>query len=287
MWQAVGDAMGYEFEFQKNPKSMDYVRKYLGDSKIKISDDTQMTYFGLRAIATYLATGAESPSLAQKLIKMEYLNWYHTQLVGRKVPGVPKEMYSYMAPGGATMRSMGEIDLYGVRKPNDARGCGSVMRLLPFVCGILPDDQAEKLARYSGKVTHDSKESDEAVRKLFKYARMLEIHGSAALDVLRTNEPLIAKAKKITELGSGFYAIECVNMALWALLHHSDDPMIMFTVATVHPGDSDSVAAVTGCLYGLMTKSEPTQERWDRVKEGKVLLAQVNEVDSALNIAYN
>jgi ADP-ribosylglycohydrolase len=67
-------------------------------------------------------------------------------------------------------------------------------------------------------------------------------------------------------LGAGFYATEAVDMAMWAV-NNSDDFEELLLNSICHNGDSDSVGAIAGGFWGLMTKEMPSKRLLDRVVE--------------------
>ena len=63
------------------------------------------------------------------------------------------------------------------------------------------------------------------------------------------HHPELAAASAITAFGTGWTALSCVQMAMWAV-HHAQAYDELLTLAICHEGDSDSVAAVAGSLWG-------------------------------------
>lgn len=274
--QAVGDALGDKFEFRHNIKMHDVQTHIMDSSKESITDDTQMTYFGMRALTTVLKENSQDSEARCLPILLEYLEWFRTQQGGLALatnPSTPKELYRIRCPGTATMRSLEQLERTSKRDKNNSRGCGSVMKLLPFMLGYLPDKIALSMAVYSGLVTHDHPESSAAVQRLFSIGRQLERAGLHGLSALIDDYPEVYDALDIKSLGSGFYAMECVNMALWAVMH-SDTYEELLLQSIAHDGDSDSVAAVAGCLWGLLMKEMPDQKLLNRVVEWPVLQEQ-------------
>jgi ADP-ribosylglycohydrolase len=263
--QAVGDALGNKFEFQRSIKTAEVLKHIRAQSRVGITDDTQMAYFGLRAMERHLVHGEDT----KKALLIEYQNWYDTQTVG--CSEVPDCFNASRAPGTATMSSLRELKERGTRAQNTARGCGSVMKLLPFVCLPYQYGQRFRIAMESSSVTHDHAENLDAVSQYMAFADLLMNEGpSAALAIPHS----IRSAASIRALGAGFYAKECVEMALWAVAQAgSFEELLMLAIC--HDGDSDSVAAVAGSLWGLMARELPEPRLLHRVIEWPHLEAQV------------
>jgi ADP-ribosylglycohydrolase len=245
--QAVADAVGADFEFTRDPKPKEVRAKLRSKAPLRITDDTQMAMFGQEA----LNQDPRRPDF-----EAAYLRWYATQ-TSTEVPDCTEgellafpEMHVRRAPGTGCLTQLGK--LAGVKslalKAHNA-GCGSVMRLLPFAGLLLrlPHDDVEALALASARVTHAHPESDRAVRKYVAAAGLL-LDGATMLHVVV--DLLDAMGDAITDHGQGWTAKECVDMALWALVHARDYNHLL-ELAICHEGDSDSVAAVAGSLWGL------------------------------------
>lgn len=286
--QAVGDALGDKFEFSHGIKKEEVTRHIKAKTAIQITDDTQMTYFGMRAMAMILKNKAATTDERTLLILTEYIDWYSTQISDGHARGgrIPNELYKRRCPGIATIRSLQQLYSTNRRDKNTARGCGSVMRLLPFVVGILPDEEALQLAVSSGLVTHDHAESTVAVTRFFSIARQFATYGSEGLDAVKESYHSVVSKKNIDELGGGFYALECVNMALWAVANSATyEDLLLQSIA--QDGDSDSVAAVAGCLWGLLYKQMPPPVLLNRIEEWPILKEQAEKLISWTLAAQN
>jgi ADP-ribosyl-[dinitrogen reductase] hydrolase len=272
---AVGDALGdaFEFESQIDPKA---VRQAIqANSPLEITDDSQMAYFTMRALQRYL----ENPQADfAVLIQQEYIAWHTTQVSMKPAQGIPAALYKVQAPGITCMNSCKELSAWGTRLPNQSRGCGSVMRILPFAFGLVPDTQALRMAVQSAAVTHDHLDNVRAVVQYMEFAKVCREKGFAGAYKAVPNR--IIHKKKIDELGAGFYATEAIDMAMWAVYHaNSLEDLLVLSIA--HDGDSDSVAAIAGGLYGLLSKEWPTPWLLQRVTEWKVLALQAKRLYKA------
>lgn len=242
--QAVADAMGERFEFHS--PSLKAVRALMhSKERLNISDDTQMAMFGQEALNEL---GGDL-SNAQYEIECAYLRWYETQtgfwdaaattgLLARP------EMHARRAPGGQCLAALGRLMNCDTVDTIRGRGCGSVMRLLPFAALLTNCSRVyvKDLALTSAHVTHSHPESDEAVE--------LYINSAALLIEGCDRKHIGMSGKRITDYGQGWLALECVEMALWALEYATSYDHLL-ELCICHGGDSDSVAAVAGGLWGL------------------------------------
>lgn len=249
---AVGDAIGDKFEF-KNCIDVSEVHDHIHDDcQIVITDDTQMTLFGFEAINDSMG----SPFVED--IMFAYSDWYTTQTMQYSDTDVDagrllseERMFARRAPGMTCLTSMHCI-LKGRVVENDSKGCGSVMRLLPFVSLIssMGYDAATELAVRSGYLTHKHIENEDAIRLYMAFA-LLCTNNSAMIGQGYLNHiSKIYKYETIQNIGLGWTALECVEMAIWSVLHSDTLEQCMIS-SIAHDGDSDSVGAVACGLYGL------------------------------------
>lgn len=136
------------------------------------------------------------------------------------------------------------------------------MRILPFVAGVIDEEEGLKFALISAGITHDHPENAEAVREYAAFANGCIEYGRHVRGVSER----VSGATRITDLGSGFYAKEAVDMAIWCVVN-SDSYEELLLNSICHDGDSDSVGAIAGGLWGLMTKEMPSATLLKRVAE--------------------
>lgn len=121
------------------------------------------------------------------------------------------------------------------------------MRLLPFT--LFHDDPVymTQASCASALITHKHPENVAATNLYINAA-------SAALkDQIFTRD-----ADHIKELGEGWTAWECVEMAVYAAgKAKTFDELLEISIA--HDGDSDSVGAIAGSLWGLAGKEVPKE----------------------------
>lgn len=274
--QAVADAVGNPFEF--GDPSHTAVHDYMHSSEtLHITDDTQMAMFGMEALIL------SAPSKFQDIhdqLKMAYLRWYSTQRNTHPAAGdtgllAELTMYRVEAPGNTCLDALEALRV-GSEVCNDSKGCGCVMRLLPFALmqSRMPLDSLQSAAAYSGAITHQHAEVEEAVR----------VYMTAALEILQ-HRALVAipealrSAKHITDFGTGWTALSCVQMAMWAVYHAKSFDELL-TLSICHDGDSDSVAAVAGSLWGLSGRTgwEKYQARLEQQPAIERLMARLGDI---------
>lgn len=171
---AVGDALGYAVEFQKENS----IFKKYGNTGITeyeltggvalISDDTQMTLFTANGLLLAATRGmAEDIDGYASCIALCYRDWLKTQnayLLGFEPPeaawlnNIPG-MNDCRAPGVTCLQSLEQDRLGSVEDPiNTSKGCGGVMRVAPiglyFEKDGLTQDQMDMLGAEAAALTH-------------------------------------------------------------------------------------------------------------------------------------
>lgn len=254
---AIADATGAPFEFDFLPTDQE-VLEYSRNPNKNITDDTQMTLFGFQAVAKILSGSSADP---YSTFVEEYLNWYDTQVSvipnGASWLNTKELMYNRRWPGGTCLSAL-KAHSGGKFPVNDSLGCGAVMRLLPIVqlFDTLSYERVLRIAEDSALTTHCHPDIIHPVRRLM----------GAYYDVLVGEDLKCMSAQDISDLGGGWVSDECVEMAIWAYCNSSSfDELLVKSIC--HNGDSDSVAAVAGSLWGLSGKEVPELE----FKERKLL----------------
>ncbi len=245
---AVGDAVGNHFEFKSDINQYGVIEYANNANTLVISDDTQMTLFGISAI--YNSNSNELSRLEKSFIK-EYLNWYKTQTeyqINNSGLLQFSSLFSRQAPGNTCLSALKSI-ANNKEVVNDSYGCGSVMRLLPVVMlyNYRDLDEVIEIAKMTANITHKHTYNDVAVLKYM----------DATKSVLR-GEPIknVIQCDHMSDIGEGWTAVECVDMAIWAFTNATTfDELLMLSIA--HDGDSDSVAAIAGSLWGLSGREVP------------------------------
>lgn len=256
--QAVVDAVGNPFEFRTRINPEDVVAYANSTKSLVISDDTQMAMFGFEAIENTKLWVGDFESILELNFSESYVNWYVTQiqsfnphLTNSGLLGY-RAMYSVQSPGNTCLDACSALK-YSLSVRNDSKGCGSVMRLLPLVMLYdenyeLSHDQIVDIAKMTGRVTHLHAENDVAIEYYMNAVQMI-LEGVAF-----TSEH--DHITDISKIGEGWTALEAVQMAIWAYCKAKDfDDLLKLSIA--HNGDSDSVGAIAGSLWGLSGREVP------------------------------
>lgn len=196
---AVGDAFGYEVEFDELPK----IRQRFGDKgigapvvhhgKYVVSDDTQMTLFTLEGMLRAEGKTGNSTDGCVAGIWEAYLDWYRTQ-GHNEIDGREKssgwlarqpEMRVRRAPGTTCLTALGSGKAGTMEKAiNDSKGCGGVMRTAPL--GFIEEASAEmafRLGAEAAALTHSHPSGFLSAGVLTALVRLLMEGRSLATDV--------------------------------------------------------------------------------------------------------
>ncbi|NTF17024.1 ADP-ribosylglycohydrolase family protein [Agrobacterium rubi] len=287
---ASGDAMGYAVEFKQvdeivqsfnGPVSFsDPLRWRHRGHGYMVSDDTQMTMFGMEAIARSIEEHPDDYcSVLIDEIRRSYIEWYGTQgrlAVSSSGPGLLsyREMFAARAPGNTCLEALRIGGNGSVHRPiNDSKGCGGVMRVAPlaFIPGV-DEDALWSLSTASAALTHghvlgwaSAGALALVIRKIVMGMSIREAVTASVVDMRRNRScPEMAevlerslvyagrremKTDQIEALGGGWVGEECLLIGTVAALMDADVPSRM-GVAVNHGGDSDSTACVAGQLMG-------------------------------------
>ncbi len=262
--QAVCDAVGDPFEFRTNINPKDVSNFAKKAARLTITDDTQMALFGFEAVERASRMSGNMEDRIRQSFTTAYIDWFYTQnyndIQNRGLLQF-ESLYHQRAPGNTCLNACNTLRVGG-KVENDSKGCGSVMRLLP---AMVFEDFIDSLAcaSISARITHHHEENQEAVRDYIEAAYMGLAQGN--LDYLVGN----SYVGHISELGEGWTAQECVDMAIFAVQRaQTFDELLEISIA--HDGDSDSVGAVAGSLWGLSGREVP-QEYIDKLVELPVI----------------
>ena len=239
---AVADAVGNPFEFLHRDEfsKADVIHYADNATELRISDDTQMTLFGFEALSRFL----KGQNITEKLITeftKSYVEWYLTQTTSLKTESGLRSfdsMFHIEAPGNTCMSACQKLS-FGIEPVNDSNGCGAIMKLLP-VFG-LSSPLAMGIKYNSGKIaniTHKSPKARDSVYAIIKYVNEFEY-----LDP-------ITDITDIEHIGGGWDAETCGKMSIWAF-EKSNTYEELLVNSIWHSGDSDSVAAVSGMIWGM------------------------------------
>ena len=248
--QAIAEAMGEDFEFDPCPAKDELADLINSGEMIHITDDTQMTMFGLEA----MIMGGPSTVIAH------YLMWDKTQHYGTALPPMGSSqllvdqlnMWQVRAPGNTCLRSLQDL-LQDRPVKNNSNGCGTVMKALPFLF-----DENSDLLRDISYATHKGPQIIPTAIK----------HWQVAQKILRKEKLNMYEGKSLEYVfgDGGWQAEYCLDIAIWAFENCNGDFNKLLELSILHDGDSDSVAATAGALYGLFYETYPVN-LYDRVYE--------------------
>ena len=158
---AIGDALGYQIEFERDiaPRSTTRFTDGIG----MISDDTQMTLFtacGLLWRSTRLQTRGIAP-LPSEAIYLAYLDWLDTQQKAGQVEHTPvawikniPELNAVRSPGMTCLGSLSSGEMGTLESGlNGSKGCGGVMRIAPIAL-YCKEDVVGEISAKSCALTH-------------------------------------------------------------------------------------------------------------------------------------
>jgi ADP-ribosyl-[dinitrogen reductase] hydrolase len=295
---AVGDAFGYEVEFDKlldiqSRFGTDGIQEAVfHDGKFIVSDDTQMTMFTLEGIQR---SRLDDPEDINEQIRLAYLDWLSTQLPaleGWEATGLLYKVGSLRhsrAPGGTCLSAL-KAGGWGTpdKHINNSKGCGGVMRVAPigFVHQWSPE-QAFDIAANAAAITHGHPSGFLSAAAMAAIVRML-LDGtdlpaateqtlsmlSVRPDHQETTDAMMAALKawqtgssdhiaKIGSLGEGWIGEEALAIALYAALAGNSFSEVL-AIGANHDGDSDSTASIAGQLYGTWKGLSDLPNAWVR-----------------------
>lgn len=283
---AVGDALGYQIEFE-SPIKEKQVTRYKGNYGI-ITDDTQMTLFTANALlwrdTRYLLKGI-APSYSDA-IYYGYLDWLETQTrrVSKTtitwIKNIP-ELRESRAPGCTCLSALMSGKKGTIDEPlNYSKGCGAVMRVAPIGLYFTDPTQAGREAAESAVITHGHPSTNisafvlsalinilvnsnktleealnEAIRLYLENFNEFDIsYNNSFIELMnRTVELSRSKMKDIEaikSLGEGWISDEALAIALYSCLKYPNDFKDAVVCAVNHDGDSDSTGAIAGNIMG-------------------------------------
>lgn len=284
---AVGDAFGYEVEFE----SISKIRTRFGASgiiepvrhngKLIVSDDTQMTLFTLEGMLQALSEDGFSIQPCVDSIRLAYLEWLGTQggsVRGKGWLAAQPEMHVRRAPGNTCMSALGAGGRGSIsHRINDSKGCGGVMRVAPigFVSKGLQPEQTFRLAAEAAACTHGHPSgylsagamatmvrlllegadlrsaTDQSLAILRSYDRHEETETAIKKAIALAGQSCGDRAAAVETLGGGWVGEEALAIGLYAALC-AGSFVEAVRIATNHSGDSDSTASIAAQLWGTM-----------------------------------
>jgi ADP-ribosylglycohydrolase len=294
---AVGDAFGYEVEFD----SLSKIRTRFGGSgisepiphngKLTVSDDTQMTLFTLEGMLQALSKDDFSVKSCVDSIRLAYLDWLGTQGGSARGKGwlaAQPEMHARRAPGNTCMSALGAGGRGSIsHRINDSKGCGGVMRVAPIglVSKGLQPEQTFQLAAEAAACTHGHPSgylsagamatvvrflaegadlrsaADQSIAILRSYDRHEETEAAIKQAIALAGQSCGDRAAAVETLGGGWVGEEALAIGLYAALC-AGSFIEAIQIATNHSGDSDSTASIAGQLWGAMNGLDGIPHVW-------------------------
>jgi ADP-ribosyl-[dinitrogen reductase] hydrolase len=310
---AIGDALGWPIEFdtasgltQRLGEQPPVALAKAGAAVAEITDDTQMTLFTAEALirdrARQLSDGhGDVITLMQRAL----WRWYHTQMPQktwddpRILSGAligDRRLFVRRAPGNTCLEALGSTTR------NTSKGCGAVMRMAPIGLAAGDPAWAFEVASESGQLTHHHPSGYLSGAYLAALISGLVVGqdmetAMAEADALLAQAPgseetiaAVAAAKAVAakgppseatieSLGGGWIGEEALAIALaCTLTADASTPAGVAAAlwrAAAHKGDSDSTAAITGNLLGVMVGPTGLPPAWVTQVELRDLIEQV------------
>ena len=294
---AVGDAFGYEVEFDSISKirsrfgASGITEPILHNGKLIVSDDTQMTLFTLEGILQALSKDGLSVKSFVDATRLAYLDWLRTQggsVGGKGWLAAQPEMHARRAPGNTCMSALSAGGKGSISHPlNNSKGCGGVMRVAPvgLVSKGFQPEQTFQLAAEAAACTHGHPSGYLSAAAMASIVRFLaegtDLRSAAeqSLAILRSydrheeTEAAIQKAialagqscgdgaAAVETLGGGWVGEEALAIGLYAALS-AGSFVEAIQIATNHSGDSDSTASIAGQLWGATNGLDGIPHVW-------------------------
>lgn len=298
MTQAFADAFGYVVEFD----NITSIRQKFGSkgysilnsetSRLLISDDTQMTLFALESILQCIEE--QEFKYRHRAITNGYLNWLATQqYTQQKYPTYllsQEFLYSPRAPGRTCLDSLNNIDKSSakltfdtIKRANDSKGCGGIMRTLPFAFFSNTKDEAWKFGCDQAAITHghtngftsagfytllcfhllNSTNDIKTAYKLTKEYASTQTHSldpylkklDDCLENFDKNNIQLNELELNNKLDLGWTGDEALVISIYCAIT-SKSLAQAIEVATIHNGDSDSTAMLAAGIYKIANPDE-------------------------------
>jgi len=277
---AVGDALGVPVEFK--------TREYLDSHPVADmtgfgthkqppgtwSDDSSLTF----CLAEALTQGYDLNTIGQN-----FVNWYF-----RDHWTAREEVFDVGTETGEAI-----VRLFRGIQPErsgdtaeSSNGNGSLMRILPLVFWLLPKPLTERfeITRQVSSITHGHIRSIIACFYYLEFARLI-LEGREKFDIYRDLQQvvsghlsalLIDPAEVVvfdrllkfdihrltkSEIRSGGYVIDTLEAAIWCLLTTGSYSEAVLRAVNLGQ-DTDTTAAVTGGLAGLLYGYDSIPEEW-------------------------
>lgn len=285
----LGDAYGYPVEFKTFEKIRENTpepeRFFNAQTKIIVSDDSQMTLFTLQGVIDYL----HQSKIASFVIA--YKEWYKTQKQIQPDANANgmlyfRELYKRQAPGNTCMDALRANTLGTIEVPiNDSKGCGGVMRTLPLNLLDLNEHDLWKLSCETTAITHghpDGYQSSAVLNNLIwhflhhpeksfeenvtnsiehyllqqRQEGQLALYLESILESAQNTEETLLMGDHLNEkFGDGWTGDSAIAIGLHCALK-SQSWNELFISSTWHRGDSDSTASIAAQIFAFRKTPE-------------------------------
>lgn len=277
---AIGDALGVPHEFSRAEELRENpVADMVGYGTYNLpagtwSDDSSLTF----CLAESLCSGFNTDYMGELFVKWYYQDYWTATGEVFDI-GIGTRNALYKIKNGTKAEFAGGCD----EKDN---GNGSLMRILPLIFAIqnLPIEERFERTRKVSAITHGHIRAVMACFYYLEFAKQL-IEGKSKFDIyqnLQTTLPSFFKKEGIdstelahfdrllqnniadlplSEIRSGGYVIETIEACIWCLLNTENyKDAVLKAVNLGH--DTDTTAAVTGGLAGLLYGFDEIPQEW-------------------------
>ena len=283
---ALGDALGWPVEFLplrtiKAKYGPDGIQE--PPNPAQITDDTQMTLALNEALIE--AGGADIESL-MAVTSQHFIKWNNSP-DNNRAPGHTVVEAIRTLEAGAPWNQTGLAT---------AKGCGSAMRVSGI--GFLYQQDPQRLrevAHHSGLITHghpiadaaavaaaylvklalDGVEPHNFVNETVRFVGDISDEFNDALSLIQPVEGWVNEELAIENLGKGWTGEEAITIAIYCCMRYPDDYAGAVRRAANIPGDSDSVACITGGIMGARVGLGGIPEEWIALLENLDYLTDV------------
>ena len=277
---AIGDALGVPVEFKSRETiSQNPVKDMIGYGTYNLppgtfSDDSSLTF----CLAEALTQDFDLNSIAQNFVKWVQENFWTARGTVFDIGIATREAIDRLARGERP-------DLAGGFEAS-SNGNGSLMRILPLVFYIFdtPISERYQIIKEVSSITHGHIRSVIACFYYLEFARQIilgedkfEIYKNLQAEVLNHLNSLEINPNEISfyerllkgnifellenEISSSGYVLHTLEASIWCLL--TTENFKDATLKAVNLGeDTDTTAAVTGGLAGLLYGFENIPETW-------------------------
>ena len=277
---AIGDALGVPVEFESREKiSQNPIVDMIGFGTYNLpagtfSDDSSLTF----CLAEALTEDFDLDIIARNFIRWYFENYWTARGNVFDVGIATREAIEKLASGV-------QSDLAG-GVATSSNGNGSLMRILPLVFYIINKSTSERfeITKQVSSITHGHIRSVIACFYYLEFARYLilgvdkfEVYKKLQIDIpsflysISTdseeiklfNRLLVSNISELAEaeISSGGYVLHTLEASIWCLL--TTENYRDAVLKAVNLGDdTDTTAAVTGGLAGLLYGFETIPETW-------------------------